>query len=98
MADSPITREAVESALTEVHDPETGRGLGKMGQIRDIRFDGGRIDFTIGLTTWSSLLWEETRQEVERILRAKFPSATQINVHVVEHSRPPERIGEVGLM
>jgi ATP-binding protein involved in chromosome partitioning len=97
MADTPVSREHIETLLSEVLDPETGRSLARMEQIRHIAIDGRGVEVTLGLTTWSSLLWEETRNEVERLLRAKLPQGTNVRVRVVEFVRPPERIGEIGL-
>ncbi len=68
-----------------------------MEQIHNIRIDGGRVEVTLGFTTWSKLLWDETRQEAERLLRDRLPSSADIHVRVEEHTRPPERIGEIGL-
>src|SRR5262249_46861492 len=50
----------------------------------------------LGLTTWSRLVWEEARQEAERLLRDHLPGA-EVTVRVEEHQRPPDRIGEIGL-
>jgi ATP-binding protein involved in chromosome partitioning len=97
MADVPATRETVENILAEMLDPETGRSLARMDQIRHITVDGRGVEVALGLTTWSSLLWEETRAEAERLLREKLPARTNVNVRVVEFVRPPERIGEIGL-
>ena len=97
MASSPVTREAVFAALTEFADPETGRSVVQMEQVRDVTVDGQRVDATLGLTSWSSMLWDETRQEVERVLQEKLPAGTQVRVQIVEHLRPPEKIGEIGL-
>jgi ATP-binding protein involved in chromosome partitioning len=96
MADAPMSREAVETALADIVDPETGRNLARMDQIHDIDINGRRVSVTLGLTTWSSLLWEETRQAAESLLRDKLPGA-EIRVEIAEHVRPPERIGEIGL-
>ncbi len=97
MADPSITREMVATALADFADPETGRGVGRMEQIHDVAIDRGRVDVTLGLTTWSSLLWEETRREAERLLREKLPAAAEVRVSIAEHSRPGEPIGEIGL-
>jgi ATP-binding protein involved in chromosome partitioning len=97
MPDVPVTREMVEQALADMPDPETGRGLAPMGQIRHIGIDGRGVEVTLGLTTWASLLWDETREEAERLLREKLPQGTDVRVRVVEFVRPPERIGEIGL-
>ncbi|HVT26897.1 MAG TPA: Mrp/NBP35 family ATP-binding protein, partial [Lacipirellulaceae bacterium] len=97
MAEVPITREGVESALSRLLDPETGRSVSRMEQIHDIRIDGSRVEVVLGLTTWSKLLWDETRLEAERLLRDQLPAVADVQVRVEEHSRPPERIGEIGL-
>ncbi|MFO0789535.1 MAG: Mrp/NBP35 family ATP-binding protein [Pirellulales bacterium] len=97
MADASDTRDLVENILADILDPETGRSLARMEQIRHITIDGRGVEVTLGLTTWSSLLWEETRSEAEQLLRAKLPAGTNVNVKVVEFVRPPERIGEIGL-
>ena len=97
MADAPITLASIESALAELPDPESGRALARMEQIHDVSVKGNRVDVTLGLTTWSGLLWDETRQEAERLLQQKLPAGTDVHVRIAEHSRPPERIGEIGL-
>jgi ATP-binding protein involved in chromosome partitioning len=97
MADSSMTREHVEKILADVPDPETGRSIVRMDQVHDIQVNADRVDVSLGLTTWSSLLWEETRAETERLLRDKLPAGTTVHVQIVEHVRPPERIGEIGL-
>src|SRR5690349_615326 len=97
MPDAPLTRETIETILADLPDPETGRNLARMEQIRQVTIDGRGVEVTLGLTTWSSLLWEETRAEAERLLREKLPPGTNVHVRVVEFVRPPERIGEIGL-
>lgn len=97
MASAPVTQELVETVLADLPDPETGRSLARMEQIRHISIDGRGVEVSLGLTTWSSLLWEETRAEAERLLTAKLPPGTPIRVRIVEYVRPPEPIGEIGL-
>src|SRR5690242_14096585 len=97
MADVPITLATIESALASLPDPETGRDLGRMEQIHNVGVKGNRVEVTLGLTTWSGLLWEETRQAAERLLREQLPAGFEPHVQIEEHTRPPERIGEIGL-
>jgi ATP-binding protein involved in chromosome partitioning len=97
MADAPIKRELIESALAELPDPETGRSVVRMEQVREIAIQPKRVEVTLGLTSWSSLLWDETRSEAERVLRGKLPPDTDVGVRIVEHARPPEPVGEIGL-
>jgi ATP-binding protein involved in chromosome partitioning len=97
MPENDHLRETVLSALAELADPETGRSVVHMEQVGDVAAEGNRVDVALGLTTWSSLLWEETCQEAANLLRAKLPPGTEVRVRSVEHVRPPERIGEIGL-
>src|SRR5262249_35020949 len=42
-------------------------------------------------------LWDDVRREAESALRNSLPAGTQIKVEIVEHNRPPEKIGQIGL-
>lgn len=97
MAASPISRDTVKFALDGLADPETGRSVVRMEQIHDVSISGQRVEVALGLTTWSSLLWDETRQEAEQLLRGKLPPGSEVHIRIVEHARPPEKIGEIGL-
>jgi ATP-binding protein involved in chromosome partitioning len=97
MPDNSVNRESVLSALSDVADPETGRSVVRMEQVGNIAIEGSSVDLELGLTTWSSLLWEDTRKEVQNLLQAKLPPGTEVSVRIVEHRRPPEPIGEIGL-
>ena len=94
---SSADRTAVEAALSPLLDPETGRSVVQMEQLHDVDIDGDKVGVTLGLTTWAAPLWEETRAEALRLLSDKLPQGTDIQVRVVEHHRPPERIGQIGL-
>jgi ATP-binding protein involved in chromosome partitioning len=97
MAASPINRETVDSVLAELQDPESGRSVAQMEQVRDVVVHERRVDVRIGLTTWAGPLWEEFKQHAEATLRSKLPEGTEVHVRIVEHARPPERIGQIGL-
>lgn len=92
-----LNRQTVDAALSPLLDPETGRSIVQMEQLRDVDVDGNTVSVTLGLTTWAAPLWEETRSEALRLLTAKLPAGTEVKVRVVEHHRPPERIGQIGL-
>lgn len=87
----------VQKALADFPDPETGRGIGPLEQIHDIRLDGSQLHVVLGLTTHSGVLWTETRADVEELLHREFPGLSQIKVTVEAHERPPEKLGEIGL-
>jgi ATP-binding protein involved in chromosome partitioning len=52
---------------------------------------------TLGLTSWSGPVAEETRAAAEELLRAEFPDAANVAVELVDHVRPAEKIGQIGL-
>ena len=97
MPKGPLNRDTVETALAELVDPETGRSMARMEQILDIAVDSRRVDVRLALTNWARLLWEDVRKEAESLLRDALPEDTEIHVRVVEHDRPPEKIGQIGL-
>jgi ATP-binding protein involved in chromosome partitioning len=93
----PLDLSTVESALANLLDPETGRSVVKTEQVHDVDVDGSRVTVTLGLTTWSAPLWEEVREECQRLLTANLPPGTEVRVRVVEHFRPAERLGQIGI-
>src|SRR5262245_18672871 len=97
MAAARIDRDLVLSALSDLADPETGRGTVQLGQIGEIAVDGRRVEVTLGLTSWARPLWEETRREAEQLLRSKLPADAEVQIRLVEHQRRAEKIGQLGL-
>ena len=97
MSDSSIDTTAVESLLQDFADPETGRSLKQMGQVVDISIQGDQLEVTIGLTTYSAPLWTETRERLTEQLQAKLPGKAKVTVRVIEHDRPAQPIGGIGL-
>ena len=96
MADMQVNEETVREALAEFKDPETGRSISQLDQVHKIDLDGEHLSVTLGLTTWSAPLWEETRAELVERLRAKFPKL-EVDVEVETHDRPAEKTGQIGL-
>ncbi len=92
-----LNRQSVEAALSSLLDPETGRSVMQMEQLHGVDVNGNQVSVTLGLTTWAAPLWEEVRAEALRLLADKLPQGAEIQVRVVEHHRPPERIGQIGL-
>ena len=88
---------AVRAVLDEFPDPETGRSIVKMEQVHGLRLDGDRLQLTLGLTTHSAVLWPSVREELDQLLRQRFPQLKQVEIDVAAHERPPEKIGEIGL-
>ncbi len=97
MADGPLDAAAVTIALTDFRDPETGRSVVEMEQVRDVSVDGDAVRLTLQLTTFSAPLWEETRVAAEARLREKLSGAGSIQVEIAEHHRPAQKQGELGV-
>lgn len=96
MADGQITEAAIREAAAQFPDPETGRAIGQLQQIQGLDFDGQTAAVTLGLTSWSAPLWEETRADLATRLQTKFPEV-KVTVSVVECHRPAEKLGELGV-
>ena len=73
MADQQQTLATVQSALDEFLDPETGRSVVEMQQVRDLRLEGAKLSLTLALSTHSAILWEETRRDLRVLLQARAP-------------------------
>ena len=97
MAASSIDPAAVDAVLAAFPDPETGRDLKTMGQVRDVKIAGTRAIVTVALTTYSAPLWADVRQDLIDRLRERLPRDADVQVEIVEHRRPAEPIGSIGL-
>jgi ATP-binding protein involved in chromosome partitioning len=65
-----VTKEAVTAALSQVQDPELHRDLVTLNMIRDIRIDGGRVSFTVVLTTPACPLKNQIESDVRQAVMA----------------------------
>lgn len=97
MPTSSVDRAAVMTALAEFQDPETGRSVTQMEQVRDVELAGDTLSLTLALTTHSAPLWQETKAALEQHLRKNIPQLTAVTVNLAVHHRPPQKIGNIGL-
>ncbi len=96
MSNPPVTETAVREAIAAFKDPETGRSAAQLGQIHALELTGENLSLTLGLTTWSAPIREETRAELVSLLEKQFPQL-KISVDLAVHQRKPEKLGELGL-
>jgi ATP-binding protein involved in chromosome partitioning len=89
--------DSVAAVLREFQDPETGRGIGSLGQLKQVRITDDLLAVDLGLTSWSAPLADETRQACEALLKSSFPNAREVEVKIVPHERPADKIGQIGL-
>jgi ATP-binding protein involved in chromosome partitioning len=87
----------VTNVLADIADPETGRPLAEMGQVKSLAVSPQSIKATIGLTTHSAILWKQTRGRIEELFRSRFPQVSDVAVDIVPHDRPPGKLGQIGL-
>lgn len=97
MAAAAVTAADILAVLTDFPDPETGRGALQQGQIWDVVVTGGQVTLTLGLTTHSAPLHEETRQALQDRVRARVPQLSGVEVRLAPFSRPPQPLGALGV-
>ncbi len=97
MANGQVDTAAVQAALAGLKDPETGRSLTKLDQVKDVQVDNGKLSLELSLTTWSAPLWRDVRESVQEKLRATFPQLTSLTVRQSVLERPAPKQGEIGL-
>ena len=61
-----ITNEAVLAALGKVQEPELGKDLVTLNMIRDLQIEGGKVNFTIMLTTPACPLRGQIEKEAKQ--------------------------------
>jgi ATP-binding protein involved in chromosome partitioning len=86
----------VEKVLAEFKDPETGRSAKQLGQFRNVQVSGDTISLTLGLTSYSRLLWRDAQESLTNLLQSRFPGVP-LKIDVTEHVRPAEKLGQIGL-
>jgi ATP-binding protein involved in chromosome partitioning len=93
---SNLSPETIRNAIDEHPDPETGRPIGSMGQIKDITIEDHRATVTIGLTSHSAPIADEVADALESKIVAAAPGS-EITIELVDHPRPPARVGQIAL-
>ena len=75
----PITELQVFKALSQVQDPELGKDVVTLGMIKDVNIQGGRVDFTLELTTPACPVTEDFKAMVHDAV-AELPGVEEVNV------------------
>ncbi|REK18512.1 MAG: iron-sulfur cluster carrier protein ApbC [Planctomycetota bacterium] len=87
----------VNDVLNDFADPESGRGIVEMGQVRDVNLSDGKLSLTLALTTHSAPLWETTRQRLSDRLRENLPDLGEVEIRPAVQERAPEPLGQIGV-
>ncbi len=93
---SNLSAEAIRAAIADHPDPETGKPIDSMGQIKDIVVDGNQVTVTIGLSSHSSAIADEVADALESKIVATAPGS-DVTIKIVDHERPPARVGQMAL-
>ncbi len=97
MATGQIQAADVERVLSSIPDPETGRDIVQMEQVKEIDVQGKHVRVVLALASHSRPLWEDVRNEADERIRARLPSVTEVTIEVIELARPATPIGQIGL-
>jgi ATP-binding protein involved in chromosome partitioning len=92
-----VTLTDIQRVLAEFKDPETGRSVVETKQTSDLHLADGRLSLVLALSTHSAPLWQDTRHELEALLRSRFAQLTEVRVELGVHDLPPQKLGEIGL-
>jgi ATP-binding protein involved in chromosome partitioning len=95
VTDNQELEQRIQQCLAEIKDPETGRGLKK--QVHGMRMEGTELKVEIGLTSFAWPLRDKFQTEIETKLKKACPALNSVTVEIVEHDRPPQPLGQVGL-
>ena len=92
-----IEPSTVLAALGDFPDPETGGSAVETGQVSNVTAGGDAISLSLGLTSHSAILRDETKAKLVKLLSERFPDAKRIDVKLTEFARPAPKIGQIGL-
>lgn len=93
---SKLTDETIRNAIANHPDPETGRPIDAMGQIKEISVDGKRATVKLALSTHSSPIADEVAEALQAKIVAAAPGSEAV-IELVVHPRPPARVGQIAL-
>src|SRR5437762_8458906 len=89
----PLDQASVLEALKVVRDPDLNRDIVSLGFIKDLHVDGGRVAFTIELTTPACPVKDQMRDQA-RAAVMQLPGVTDVDVRL--SARVREAVGGEG--
>src|SRR5712691_2330379 len=81
-----LDRETVLSALRAVVDPDLHKDIVTLGFVKDLAIDGGKVAFTIELTTPACPVKDQMREQALAGVRA-LPGVTDVHVQMTANVR-----------
>lgn len=95
-----VDAKSVLEVLRPVQDPELRKSLVEMNMIRNIKIDGGKVSFTLVLTTPACPLREFIVEDCQKAVK-KLPGVTEVLVDVTAETPQqkglPDRTGITGV-
>ena len=85
-----VEQQAILDALTIVKDPDLHRDIVSLGFIKDLKIDGGRVAFTIELTTPACPVKDQMRDQA-RAAVLQVPASTSVDVQMSARVREAVR-------
>src|SRR5919204_193907 len=82
----PVEQRAVLDALKVVKDPDLQRDIVTLGFVKDLAIDGGKVTFTIELTTPACPVKDQMRDQAIAVVRA-VPGVTDVQVAMTANVR-----------
>ncbi len=83
---TPATSAGVLDALRVVQDPDLKQDLVALGMIEDVKIEGGRVAFTVALTTPACPVKEDLKRQCEEAVRA-LPGVSEVTVTMTSRVR-----------
>jgi ATP-binding protein involved in chromosome partitioning len=81
-----VTEQQVLDSLRSIQDPDLGQDIVSLGFVKDIRIEGGEVDFTIELTTPACPVKERFKTDAEAKVMA-LPGVTAARANMTANVR-----------
>ena len=86
MSTLPVTEAAVLEALKAVRDPDLNRDIVSLKFVKNVRIDGGRVAFSIELTTPACPVKDQMREQARALVSA-LPGVTAVDIEMTAQVR-----------
>ena len=83
---SSVSEATVLDALRAVRDPDLHRDIVALKFVKNLRIDGGRVAFTIELTTPACPVKDQMRDQARAVV-AELPGVTAVDVEMTAQVR-----------
>jgi ATP-binding protein involved in chromosome partitioning len=82
----PVSETSVLDALKAVRDPDLNRDIVSLKFVKNLRIDGGRVAFTIELTTPACPVKDQMREQARAVV-AQLPGVTGVDIEMTAQVR-----------